>query len=672
MTLVFFVSFLLQCQAVSNASTSLAEDADVLFLLKAAITSDPLNVTRYWKPIGKRQRVNPCRPWVGITCTRRRVTAINLHNQSLGGTIPAALGRLAALKTLSLSTNHFSGPIPPELTSASSLETLDLGHNNLTGSLPSSIGNLLNIQTLSFSENHLSGPFPAEMASLLSLETLDLSNNNLTGALPVSFQGLKNLTVLHLQNNLLEGDFLSRVPTFSALEDLDVTNNRLNGSIPGEIGAVPLQMGLLLGGNFLNGSIPDGLGELELVKRIDLSENRLSGGVPSSIQKCISLEELNVAGNGLSGGFSVADGTLPGLATLNVSHNFLNGSLPSLSHLGNLTVFDGSFNSFSGGVASTFVSFTSLQWLNVSSNRLSGEVPFFVVHGNVTERSFLNNSGLCGEVLGVGCGHGGKLATRTVVYIAVGSAGGLVLVVLVVCFLVTYCRGWNKGSRRSAQVSAELQLKLTPEEVLAATRGFSEASFIGEGKLSAVYRGVLADETVVAVKRLVISSNVPGKEEKALDAELEALGHIRHRSLVKVLGYCAGAEAKALVLEYMPHGSLAGLLYSPQNAELNRAFDWTIRFKIAVEIAEGLKYLHAESRHPVVHGDVKPSNVLFDAKMEAKVADFGVKRIVAEQGFSPAPSPSTPVTAAHGYTPSGEHHTIWLCKRCKLFSNGRC
>lgn len=760
-----------------NSTTSLSEDADVLLLFKAAITSDPLNVTRYWKPIGKRQLVNPCRPWVGITCTRRRVTAINLYNRSLGGTLPAVLGRLSALRTLNLSTNQFSGAIPTELGSASLLEVIDLGSNNLNGSLPSSVADLTNltslvvsnngfvgalpaplsnlqrIRNLNFSGNHLSGLFPAEVSTLLSLEALDLSNNNVTGALPldigslenmtvldvrnnmltgglpptlgdcislrtldvsgnpqlsgsipstlgqlirletlhlgssnltgtipealtnctglrdvdlsgnalhgaIPFQGLKSLTLLHLQNNLLEGDFMSRVPTYPTLEDLDLTNNRLNGSIPEGISVVPLQAGLLLGQNQLTGRIPDGLGELTLVKRIDLSANRLSDGIPESIKNCISLMELSVASNALTGGFSVPEGALPALTHLNVSHNSLNGSLPTLIRLANLKVFDGSFNSFTGGVPSSFVNFASLQLLNVSSNGLSGEVPSFTIHDNVTGRSFLNNTGLCGKTLGVGCGDG-KLATNTIIYIAIGSAAGLIAVLSVVVFLVSYCKGWNKGSKHSAQVSNELQLKLTSEEISAATSGFNQASRIGEGKLSTVYRGVLPDETVVAVKRLAIS-NAAGKEgaEKALDAELEVLGHIRHRSLVKVLGYCSSPEAKALVLEHMPLGSLAALLHSPQTEEVNRAFDWTIRFKIAAEVAEGLKYLHAESRTPIVHGDVKPSNILFDARMEAKVADFGVKRILTEQGVIPTSSPSTLAAAAHGYTSSGEHHNL--------------
>lgn len=725
-----------------NATTSLSEDADVLFLLKAAITSDPLNVTRYWKPIGRRQRINPCKPWRGITCTRRRVTAINLFNESLAGTLPASLSRLSNLITLNLSTNAFSGPVPSNL--PSTLQFLDLGNNHLsgsffssqpsfpnltslilsnnalTGTIPTAIANLTSLQTLNLSGNSFTGQLPAAFSA--GLELLDLSDNNLTGSIPnlsrlrnltvldlgsnnlhggvpatvgnctrlvtldlsrnpllggeipahlgnlknlkslqmagsnlngtipqamnsflvvaqidlsdnrlsgdIPFANLGNLTVLHLQNNRLEGDFVSRVSGFPVLASLDLRNNLLSGSVPDAIGGVQLRSGLWLGGNQLSGRIPDGLGQLTLVQQIDLSANRFTGSIPDAIRTCLSLTQLNV------------------------SYNNLNGTLPSLINLASLKSVDASNNGFTGGVASTFVDFTALQFLNVSSNHLSGELPHITAHDDVTARSFLNNTGLCGTLAGRKCSSS-KLATSTIIYIAIGSAAGLVALLVLAFVLVSYCKGWKgKGSKHSAQISAELQLKVTPEEILAATNQFNETGYIGGGKLSTVYRGVLPDQTAVAVKRLAVVSSESENAEarKALDAELEFLGHVRHKSLVKVLGYCSSADTKALVLEYMPHGSLDSFLHPPENEEVHLAFDFTVRLKIALEMAEGLKWLHSESRHPVVHGDVKPSNILFDANMEARIADFGVARVLREQGLIPTTSTSSSAATANCYT----------------------
>lgn len=632
---------------------------------------------------------------MGITCTRRRVTGINLYNQSLEGSLISALGRLSRLQTLNLSTNQFSGEIPSELGLASDLEILDIRSNNLTGALPPSLGDLTNLTSLVVSNNNLAGIIPTSIGGLLSLrnmnlsgnsfsgtlpsslgqlnrlETLHIAGNNLTGMIPqnltactalqdidlsnnnisgfIPFQNMKNLTSLHLQNNILEGNILN-ITTFPILEDLDLTNNRLGGEIPQNIGIVTLKKNLLLARNNLTGSIPDGIGELSLVERIDLSANKLSGSIPEAISKCISLIELTVASNSLTGNFSVPVGAFPNLMKLNVSHNSLNASLPTLDHLLNLKVFDGSFNDFVGEVPSTFVNFPSLVHLNVSSNRLSGELPFFASHDSVGAQSFLNNSELCGSILDKSCGSS-KIATSTIIYIVLGSVAGLLALVSIASFIVS-CRGRKrKGSRNSAQISAELQLKLSAEEILTATNRFSNENYIGEGKLSTVYKGVLPDQTVVAVKRLAITSAEGEDAENKLNAELESLGHIRHRSLVKVLGYCSSPDVKALVLDYMPNGSLESLLHPLQNAEVIQAFDWTARFNIAVEVAEGIRYLHHESRNPVVHGDVKPSNILIDAKMEAKIGDFEVARILTQQRASP----SMGITTPNGYTPPGKH-----------------
>jgi LRR receptor-like serine/threonine-protein kinase FLS2 len=553
-----------------------------------------------------------------------QLEVLDVSGNSLNGTIPD-LGRYTNLTVLNLANNLLTGGLPTSLGSCTGLTTLNVSRNSrLGGSIPATFVSLSRLRRLLLADSNLTGTIPQELQLLTLLTEIDLSDNRLWGAIP--FRNLRNLTLLHLQNNRLEGDFLAQVPSFPVLGSLDLTNNQLTGSIPGAIGDVQLTSGLLLGRNLFNGSIPNGLGQLTLVQRIDLSDNRFSGAIPDGIRTCLSLRELNI------------------------SHNMFNGSLPMLSSLPALKLFDGSYNNFTGRVSSTFVNFPALQTLNVSSNQLSGEVPVFVKHDNVTERSFLNNPGLCSSVLGLGSCSDGKLATSTIVYISIGSAAGVVAL-LVIFFLVCVKRkGWSrKGSKHSSQVSAELQLKVTPDEILAATDQFNHAGYIGGGKLSTVYKGVLPDGTPVAVKRLAITSPATGKEEaeKVLDEQLEVLGHIRHKSLVNVLGYCSSPQSKALVMEYMPHGSLESILV--QSEEVNRAFDWIVRFKVALEVAEGLKHLHSESRRPLVHGDLKPSNILFDANMEARIADHGVGRILTEQGYSPASSPSSSGNSANGY-----------------------
>lgn len=744
----------------TNSTQSLLEDSQALLLVKAAITKDPYNVTRYWKRQGKRQVLNACR-WLGITCTKRRVTGVNISGHALEGSISADLGRLAHLTTLDMSTNFLSGSIPTELSGATWLQSLNLGSNRLTGSIPSSLGGLKNLTYLVLANNKLDGSFPSSIVNMTSLTTLNISSNNFTGTIPSGLQNLKNLTVLdvsnngfqgglpstlgawmslvkldfsnnplaggipttigdltaleglwlsdcsltgqipqqitgctklieidlsnngfrgsipfqslgnltslHLQNNLLEGNFVTNLGMFPKLEDIDLANNRLNGSISDQIGNLPLKYNLSLAHNNLTGSIPDGVGGLTHVQRIDLSSNGFSGIIPSAIGNCTNLAELDVSSNRLTGSLPQSLDFLTSLTGLNVSHNMLSGSLPTFDNLTNLRVLDASFNNFSGKVSGTFVNFSSLLFLNVSYNGLSGELPVFTAHDNVTADSFRNNY-LCGSILNIVCGGGSsdKLSTKTIIYIVIGSLAGFIVALGILYFCVACWKARkSKGSKHSSQVSAELQLQLSSEEILTATKGFDDGNRIGIGKLSTVHRGVLPDETVVAVKRLAITKSAPGKELEnapSLDEELETLGHIRHRSLVKVLGYCSTEQIKALVLEYMPNGTLEGLLYPPREAEVVKAVDWNVRFNSAIAIAEGLKFLHHDSRRPVVHGDIKPSNVLFDARMEAKIADYGVARILADQGFGPSASPSaSPSGSAYGYTSPGKTPLQHLC-----------
>lgn len=686
-----------------NYTRNLLEDSQILLLVKDAITRDPFNVTRDWRPIGKRQRLNACR-WQGVTCNttqgspRKRVVTVNLADQSLQGTLSPSLARLSQLTSLNLSHNFFSGDIPAELiTGATSLETLDLGSNNLTGSLPGGIENLKNLTTLVLANNHLSGALPSTLGSLLNLQVLNISRNRFSGTIPQGLRlcaqltgvdvsdnelrgdipvwGLTKLTVLRLQNNFLNGDFLTYIATFTNLADLDVRNNSLNGSIPSSIGSLPLRNQLSLAHNNLSGTIPDTLNMLSLLEKMDLSWNDFSGSIPPAVgDGCLSLVELNLSSNRFSGVLPDSFRNLATLQVLDVSHNLLNGSLPTLDQIENLKAFDASFNNLGGEFPDHLVNFSTLLSLNLSYNHLLGRVPDYVTaHDNVTADSFRNNPDLCGAILNVSCRQSAK--RHLLLFIVLGSVGAaasfLALFALVLWLIL--CKNRNrKSGKHSATVSAELQLNFSPEEVLAATKTFQESNCIGVGSMSTVYRGTLQDDSLVAVKRLAINNKAEDKAIKALETEFETLAQIRHWSLVKVLGYCSGPYVKALVLEFMPNGSLDSLLYPPRELEVVRDFGWNLRLSTAIGVAQSLKYLHHEVRGtPVVHGDLKPSNILFNTFMEARLGDFGVARILADLGFCPAragPGTSSSIFSK-GYTAPGETCSpiiqLHSCSQCR-------
>ncbi|XP_077226084.1 putative LRR receptor-like serine/threonine-protein kinase At3g47570 [Tasmannia lanceolata] len=173
-------------------------------------------------------------------------------------------------------------------------------------------------------------------------------------------------------------------------------------------------------------------------------------------------------------------------------------------------------------------------------------------------------------------------------------------------------------------------LKVSYAELFKATDGFSSANLIGMGSYGSVYKGILSRiENVVAVK--VLNLHLRGAS-KSFMAECNALRNIRHRNLVKILTSCSsidfgGNDFKALVLEFMPNGSLEKWLHSKLDGQHQLgSLNFIKRLNIAIDIASALDYLHHHCHTPIVHCDLKPSNIFLDEDMNAHVGDFGLAK----------------------------------------------
>lgn len=159
-----------------------------------------------------------------------------------------------------------------------------------------------------------------------------------------------------------------------------------------------------------------------------------------------------------------------------------------------------------------------------------------------------------------------------------------------------------------------------------ATQDFDEANVIGKGGSGTVFKGILKDGKLVAVKRLdALSSDT----EREFQNELQILGVLRSPFLVTLLGYCIEKEKRMLVFEYMPNRSLQELLF----CEGEPCLSWDRRFSIILDVSRALEFLHMGCDPPVIHGDIKPSNVLLDSDFRAKVSDFGLSRMKVEGDF---------------------------------------
>jgi len=214
------------------------------------------------------------------------------------GVIPAQIGNLINLDTLSCQFCGFSGSIPPEIGNLINLKSLSIVFSGLTGSIPSEIGNLSNLESLTLHSNQLTGAIPPEIGNLTSLSILHLNENSLSGELPSEIYNLINLRGGHssgagplgwtngldVSRNLLSGEISSGIGNLINVVSMNFSQNQFTGSIPAEIGNLNNLWGLALDSNQLSGLIPIELwDQLNYIEILDLSFNQFSGGIPENI-----------------------------------------------------------------------------------------------------------------------------------------------------------------------------------------------------------------------------------------------------------------------------------------------------------------------------------------------------------------------------------------------------
>ncbi|KAE9598175.1 hypothetical protein Lal_00004048 [Lupinus albus] len=201
----------------------------------------------------------------------------------------------------------------------------------------------------------------------------------------------------------------------------------------------------------------------------------------------------------------------------------------------------------------------------------------------------------------------------------------------------------------------------TLRDLQLATNRFSKDNVVGEGGYGVVYRGQLVNGTPVAVKKIL---NNVGQAEKEFRVEVEAIGHVRHKNLVRLLGYCIEGTDRMLVYEFVNNGNLEQWLHGAMRHE--GYLTWEARIKILLGTAKALAYLHEAIEPKVVHRDIKSSNILIDSDFNSKVSDFGLAKLL-EAGESHV---TTRVMGTFGYVAPEYANTGLLNEKSDVYSFG--
>ncbi|CAK9133867.1 unnamed protein product [Ilex paraguariensis] len=564
-----------------------------------------------------------------------------LGNEDIGNLL-TFLTNCTSLEELGLVGNLFGGKLPNSVANLSTnLKMLTLGSNLIYGSIPYEIGNLTNLTNLGLEGNFLTGRVPDAMGKLQHLGKLYLNANNLSGPIPSSLGNLTSLNMLFIDDNRLEGSIPSSLGKCHKLEILVLSSNNLSGTIPKEVMAISsLTISLAMAHNFLTGSLPSEVGKLINLVELDVSDNRLSGQIPSTLSSCLLLERLLMKGNLLQGTIPESLKTLRGLEEIDLSQNNLSGQIPKF--LGK---------------------FSFLKKLDLSFNNFKGEVSREGIFANVSAISILGNNQLCGGVLELhlpACSQGNShssaklLTLRVLIPVTVS----IVLIVILLCSFAAWCTIRNpKTELLKASSTKDWQSGVSYADVVKSTNGFSMDNLIGSGSFGSVYKGVVnGDGAKVAIK--VLNLEQQGAYKSFID-ECKALKSIRHRNLLKIITACSsvdyqGNDFKCLIFEFMSNGSLDFWLH-PKDGEQRNTKNLSIiqRLNIAMDVASALDYLHHHCETPIVHCDLKPSNVILDEDMTAHVGDFGLARFLFEAPNNPSKyhSISIGLKGSVGYIP---------------------
>ncbi|KAM1014691.1 hypothetical protein ACFX2I_044535 [Malus domestica] len=571
----------------------------------------------------------------------KQLKLFNLFMNRLHGSIPDYVADLPNLETLGLWMNNFTGIIPQKLGQNGKLQLLDLSSNKLTGKIPPNLCSSNQLRILILLKNFLFGPIPQGLGTCFSLTRVRLGQNYLNGSIPNGLIYLPLLSLAELQNNYLSGMLLENANSSSQpvkLGQLNLSNNLLSGPLPSSLSNFSSLQILLLSGNQFSGPIPPSIGQLHQALKLDLSRNSLSGEIPPEIGNCFHLTYLDMSQNNLSGSIPPEISKVHILNYLNISRNHLNQNIPkSIGTMKSLTIADFSFNDFSGKLPE------------------SGQFSFF------NASAFAGNPHLCGSLLNNPCNFTTITSTPRKPpgdFKLIFALGLLICSLVFAAAAILKAKSFKRNGTDSWKMTAFQRLEFTIADILECVK---DGNVIGRGGAGIVYHGKMPNGVEIAVKKLLGFG--PNSHDHGFRAEIQTLGNIRHRNIVRLLAFCSNKETNLLVYEYMRNGSLGEALHGKKGGFLG----WNLRYKIAIEAAKGLCYLHHDCSPWILHRDVKSNNILLNSSFEAHVADFGLAKFLMDGGTSECMSA---IAGSYGYIAPEYAYTLRVDEKSDVYSFG--
>ncbi|XP_057510965.1 probable leucine-rich repeat receptor-like protein kinase At5g63930 [Actinidia eriantha] len=584
MGILYWVSALLLLLLRLSGVPTVCGNAELRALMEIKLSLDPDNkYLSSWTSDG-----DPCSgTFVGVACNEhRKVANISLQGKGLAGKISLAVTELKCLSGLYLHYNALTGEIPREIANLTELTDLYLNVNNLSGTIPPEIGDMESLQVLDLCCNQLTGFIPTNMGSLKKLSVLALQHNRLNGPIPASLGDLEMIKRLNLSVNQLSGFIPARLANITQLEVLDVRNNTLSGVVPPSL-------------KRLNGGF-----------HCENNPGLCGVGFPS-LRVCTAWDDANVI---------QVEPFKP------IANNTSSQSIPASANFKphcNQTHCSGSSKLAQVAIVAGIITVTVVLVI--------GGFLIFIRYRRKKQKIGNTFDASDGQL---STDQGKEFSYRK-------PASPLVS--------LEYSNGWDPLADSHDGMGASYEFppgfKFNLEDVESATQYFSDVNILGKSNFSAVYKGILKDGSVVAIKSINVTCCK--SEEAEFMKGLSLLMSLRHENLVKLRGFCCSKDRGEcfLIYDFASKGNL--LQYLDVQDRSRHVLDWPSRVSIISGIAKGIRYLHSSepSKPAIVHQNISVEKVLIDGNFDPLISDSGLLKLLADDVVFSA----LKVSAALGY-----------------------